>query len=396
MVYSTAEIDGKKVVNIADVKVASSDASKASFIDAYVAAFQKTRPDQVALFKDRQAKVFASNAEARTFRESLIENSKAAGFSVELLDTNARQTAEGATKDMPPKDASWPFDTKEAKKRQAEAATAHNLKVEERALDRDFILIPPGEFMMGSPAEETGRRSDETLHPVKITKPFYLARDELSLAWPVGDIARHFLTYTEVKDWLANLQAKAPAGFAFRLPTEAEWEYAARAGKATPFHTGDRMYGAQYESPAAPGGGKKYEYYQKNGSKLPWGSDHSRDSAPTKTIYSGGIQGFLTLSQQSPLAKRLFQPNAWGLYDMPGRLSELVEDMHAPYTKTISAQVDPLQKSGTKRVIRGGNFKSEVGDLRSAARKSVDDARLDADPYFETVGVRLVMFRLED
>jgi formylglycine-generating enzyme required for sulfatase activity len=133
-----------------------------------------------------------------------------------------------------------------------------------------FVLIPAGRFEMGSPAGEQGHRVDETLHTVTLTRPFYISTTEVTQEqWMavMGDHPSHFrgpslpvesVTWFEVQEFLRRLSASDRLHF--RLPTEAEWEYACRAGSTGPYSfgaqisTSDANYDGRYPMPGQVAG----------------------------------------------------------------------------------------------------------------------------------------------
>jgi formylglycine-generating enzyme required for sulfatase activity len=195
-----------------------------------------------------------------------------------------------------------------------------------------FVLIGSGAFMMGSSSGEEGRQADETLHRVVISRPFYMSVTEVTQAqWvkvmgynrsafqAVGpDAPVERVSWDEVQTFLQRLNANHHGHF--RLPTEAEWEYACRAGTATPYAFGPRVSAR----------------------------DVNFDGAATTPVGA-------------------FQPNAWGLFDMHGNVWEWCADEYCPYPN--GAVKDPVNSCGSKyKVIRGGSWYFGADSARSALR----------------------------
>ena len=172
-----------------------------------------------------------------------------------------------------------------------------------------MVLIEPGEFMMGSPPTEKGRNPmEEAQHRVRITKPFYIGKYEVTQEqWQVvmGDNPSYFkgvknpvrrISWNDCQRFIKKLNSIVPGG-GFRLPTEAEWEYACRAGTATVFHYGDSLSSNQSNFDG------RYPYV--GASKGPWRK---------KTLPVGS-----------------FSPNSFGLYDMHGNVWEWCSDWYNEY-----------------------------------------------------------------
>jgi len=202
------------------------------------------------------------------------------------------------------------------------------------SIGMEFELIQPGEFQMGAP---DGDKDEQPVHTVRISKPFYLGKYEVTQAqWQAvmgnnpsaftGDPTRPVenVSWEDVQEFIRRLNTKE-GGTTYRLPTEAEWEYAARAGTTTAYSFGnDKSQLSQYA----------------------WYADTSG-------------------SQTHPVGK--LKPNAWGLYDMHGNVWEWVQDWYGPYP--AGAAVDPAgPSSGSHRVLRGGGWDNDAGTCRSASR----------------------------
>ncbi len=225
-----------------------------------------------------------------------------------------------------------------------DGAKAVTLKLAE-GVEMKLVLIPAGKFLMGSPLNEEGRDADEgPQKTVTITRPFYMGVHEVTQAQYsaiMGANPSQFKEWThpveqvswnDAADFCKKLSETT--GQAVRLPTEAEWEYACRAGTRTPFHTGDTISTdqANYDGNETYGGGRKGVYRQKT---VPVGS---------------------------------FAPNAWGLYDMHGNVWEWCSDWYAgEYTNAV--ETDPQgPKTGESRVLRGGSWLYNPRYCRSATR----------------------------
>ena len=282
----------------------------------------------------------------------------------------------------------WPFDAKEARRRQEETAKTLEIpvtKVFEIGFKQklEFILIPPGEFMMGSPKSELKRSDDETQHLVRITRPFYLQKTEFTQAAYVilrmrgNRFARNdsrsvdWRHPVEQASWddahqriIANLNQRGVG--TFTLPSEAEWEYACRAGSTTPFHLGESISNdtANYNGYRVKENGRTFYH---TGGQLPWA-----EGAGNKTF------------RQKPTPAGIFPANAFGLHDMHGNVWEWCQDWYGEDYYVNSPKDDPTgPKTGSRRVARGGAWGiSAVWDLRSASRKSFpQDRRGSAGGY---------------
>ena len=204
--------------------------------------------------------------------------------------------------------------------------------------EMEFVLIEPGTFEMGSPATEEGRDNDETLHRVTFSQPFYLGKYEVTQGqWEavMGSNPSHFsacgatcpveqVSWADAQAFIAALNRQA-GGETYRLPTEAEWEYAARAGMQTAYHFGNAAHRlGQYG----------------------WYSDNSA-------------------STTHPVGQK--RPNAWGLYDIQGNVWEWVQDWYGAYPR--GAVPDPRGPgTGTHRVYRGGSWDAPARWCRAANR----------------------------
>jgi len=212
----------------------------------------------------------------------------------------------------------------------------------------EFVLVPAGEFNMGSPKTEKKREADEgPIHHVKISKPFYMSKHEVTQAQYKAIMGRlpkpckfegDSLPVENV-DWNnADTCLKALSvskGMKFRLPTEAEWEYACRGGTSTPFNTGETINAEQanYDS---------------------------------KYVYGNGVVGDC---KEATVPVGSFPPNAFGLYDMHGNVWEWCSDFYKNNYYKNSETVDPKgPASGGARVIRGGSWNHNPNKLRSADR----------------------------
>jgi len=195
-----------------------------------------------------------------------------------------------------------------------------------------FVLLPGGSFEMGTPASEAGREPQERRHHVTLSRSFYLAIHEVTQAeWQkvTGSNPSNFagcarcpverVTYHDVEQLLLRLN-RSSGWPGFRLPTEAEWEYACRAG-------GSAAYG----------------------------SSDTIDSRPAN------IAGTRTRRVGS------FAPNAWGLFDMPGNVWEWTSGEHCEYP--AGPVTDPPGRCGSGlKVIRGGSWKFAADSARCGLR----------------------------
>lgn len=219
-------------------------------------------------------------------------------------------------------------------------------------LKLELVLIPAGTFDMGSPDTEESRKSGEKKHAVTISKPFYMAKYEVTQEQyeaiakenqsknkgPKLPVER--VTWEEATKYCEKLSEKSAK--AVKLPTEAQWEYACRAGTTAPFSFGETIAAdqANYNTDEKYGTGVKVEKKE------------------SKTVAVGS-----------------FKPNAWGLYDMHGNVWEWCRDWYDSKYPDGAATDPEGPKAGTEdpasRVLRGGSFISPPSILRSAARDTL-------------------------
>ncbi len=246
----------------------------------------------------------------------------------------------------------------------------------EGAKPLELVRIPAGTFLMGSKDDpflaDAWYQSDELpQHQVTITKDFYIGKYEVTQAqWYAvmrttpsefhgePDKPVETVSWNDCQTFVEKLNAMDLVDGEFRLPTEAEWEYACRAGTTTRFYWGD----SDSESVM-----KQYCWYEKNAEDGDWTSPHADEE---------GTQ---------PVGLKL--PNAWGLYDMSGNVWEWCQDWYGDYP--LGAVVDPIgQESGSLRVARGGCWLSYAWYCRSADRSGCGP-----DLTSDNLGFRLVLSR---
>jgi formylglycine-generating enzyme required for sulfatase activity len=214
----------------------------------------------------------------------------------------------------------------------------------------EFVLIPDGSFMMGSDKISNAK----PVHRVTLTKPYYLGKFEVTQEqWEkvMGSNPSKFkgarnpvesVSWDDCQKFLEALQGKVPSQ-TFRLPTDAEWEYACRARTKTEYSYGD-----------SPDKLSDYAWFDKNSER-----------------------------QTHPVGQK--KPNAWGLYDMHGNIWEYCQDWHGEYS--AKSATDPTgAATGSVRVLRGGSWFNSASDSRSAYRRSHDPSL-----RYNHSGLRVVM-----
>lgn len=211
----------------------------------------------------------------------------------------------------------------------------------------EMIWCPHGSFMMGSPTTEEGRADNESQHRVRLTKGFWLGKYPVTQKqWEsvMGNNPSHFkgedlpveeVSWNDCQKFIAKVNASLD--FSARLPTEAEWEYACRAGTTTAYFWGNAL----------------------NGDKA-----NCDGNKPMGTKAKGRY-----LKKTTPVGR--YAPNPWGIYDMHGNVWEWCSDWHGYYP--IRSVTDPTgPTSGDGRVLRGGSWYGDARYCRSAYRYRCD------------------------
>jgi len=228
-----------------------------------------------------------------------------------------------------------------------------------------FVRIPAGSFMMGSAPDEKLRNESEEQQPVIIAEPFYMQTTEVTRAqwWAVmgkkwlfprkgpGNMPVAGVSWHDCRRFVRKLNQMEAA--TYRLPTEAQWEYASRAGTRTAYAWGDRI----------------------DCTDAMFANSPIKADRCVPTVKSRG----LTPGRPAPV--KSYAPNPWGLYDMHGNLWEWCRNCFSP-------SPEPGMEGNfecTRRVRRGGSWKSRAHHLRSANRAYAHPA-----VKFKTTGFRLI------
>jgi formylglycine-generating enzyme required for sulfatase activity len=215
-----------------------------------------------------------------------------------------------------------------------------------------FAFLPAGQFQCGSPSDEFSRDSDELLHPVQLSRSIYISTTEITQAqWyaVMGSMPEQFptqgagiapnqpihsLSWHEAEAFCKRLNQLQP-GSNYRLPTEAEWEYACRAGSTTAYNNDQEQLPAKAANTFNPSN--------------PSNHDHAIEVAS-------------------------YAPNAWGLYDMHGNLWEWTSDWKGPYPEDLAIDPAgiPVEQAGETSLrmksLRGGSYYDDATMARSANR----------------------------
>jgi len=233
------------------------------------------------------------------------------------------------------------------------------------ALGMEFVRIEPGTFMMGSPEDEPYRNTSEKLHEVIISEPFFMQATEVTLAqwwavmgkkWffprkgpenrPVTEVSWH-----DCQSFVEKLN-KLEKG-TYRLPTEAQWEYACRAGTQTAYSWGDTI----------------------DCTRAMFANNSLKSDKCIPVVRSMGLE------PGAPAPVKSYPPNPWGLYDMHGNVWEWCLDCFSEYPGPGMPGILECDR----RVRRGGSWTSDAHNLRSANRAYAHPAA-----KFKTTGFRVI------
>jgi formylglycine-generating enzyme required for sulfatase activity len=237
------------------------------------------------------------------------------------------------------------------------------------SLGMEFVLIQAGSFEMGSPPDEIFRDPDEIRHRVTLSKPYFLQVTEVTQGqWKAlmgsnpsyskrcGDrcpVER--VSWADSQRFIEKLNRKGEG--TYRLPTEAEWEYASRAGTSSAFHWGNEV----------------------DCTKAMFDNNTRRG-----TNRCGPHVEARKLRPDSPAPVKSYDPNPWGLFDMHGNVWEWCQDWFGPYpNETVTDPKGP--DSGSAKVRRGGSWFRFGTFCRSANRN-----RAHPESRYSTTGFRLV------
>ncbi len=273
----------------------------------------------------------AEAMQAKDLHEAILAFTKA--INLNPKDTNAYLNRAAAYKALSDRDIAMAQKTATVKKRKTKGAKEESIDLG-KGIKLQIVLILAGKFQMGSDPTDEDHNEDETKYEATISRPFYLGKYQTTQAqWEVvmgynpskikgPDLPVTNVSWDDCQRFIKNLNTDSEE--VFRLPTEAEWEFACRAGTKTAFSFGDKIT---------------------------------------------SVDANCDYKIRKPVAVGSYEPNAFGLYDMHGNVSEWCNDWYGIYPKVRA--VDPQgPANGKDRVIRGGSFCVKASSVRSALRNS--------------------------
>ncbi len=348
-------------VRVAEPLRAHLDAARAALDGNQLATAKEEIAKAEALFDDGEMHYLAAKLAVREKRlAEALQHLKAAKIARAVTVEVVRQDADMAVLAKDKAAAEWmgnAFGAKlvEALKSTAEAP-AGGAKIT-TSLGVVMLPVAAQTFSMGSPSNESSRRSDEQQHRVTISSSYWLAETEVtqrqwrelmgSQPWQGqfytttgDDVAASYVSWQDAVDFCAKLTereraaGRLPAGYVYRLPTEAEWELACRAGSKAAYCFGDDA-------------GRFGDF----------------------AVFGRPLEGGYAVAVKSRKA------NAWGFYDMHGNVWEWCADQCEYNSGVVTdtyrdGATDPLSRSGSQRVYRGGSWSGSADSCRSANRDS--------------------------
>jgi sulfatase modifying factor 1 len=242
------------------------------------------------------------------------------------------------------------------------------------SLGMEFVLLPAGTFTMGSPPDEPGRERNEVVHTAKISRPFYLQTTEVTVKQWRDIMGKPFfgrkkgsddmpvvrVSWQDCIKFIKKLNKRNDG--VYRLPTEAEWEYACRAGNTNTYGIGNSI----------------------DCNNAMYANNTLKTADCVNAVESKGLPA------DQPAPVKSYAPNALGLYDMQGNVWEWCEDWYRPYKPDVAVKAQaqgekPSIETGTDKVRRGGSWYGTGPRCRCANRNYSHFAN-----RYQTTGFRLV------
>jgi len=258
--------------------------------------------------------------------------------------------------------------------------------------DMDFVYIKSGSFLMGTKSTKI-ISTDETQHKVTFTEGFYIAATEITYKQWCNVMDFHInkeknnlpvtnVTINEIDNYIAKLNKKDIKNN-YRLPSEAEWEYACRAGTSSIYYNGDNSN------------------ILFNNDDMSYCLTNDLANIYSKESYENSCPKMVE-NKNKVIAVKSYKSNNWGLFDMYGNVRELCLDYYANYPDY--SVINPVQRDTQYqeyRVVRGGSFKTTYHKCRSSARDYIDvggykkkSKKLFEFPRrWDDVGFRLVLIK---